>query len=567
MAEVVRDFRTSDKSMPGTNFAAVTVLCVTAAIASALLTLVRELPIGTYYWDIYFFADAAHRIRGGEVPHQDFFLSVGALPYYLYELLWRVWPDGQPLLLGQYSLLIVTLPLMLAVVLSAGVSAGRVVAVVLPFAFFSLAPINSNEFVSVPSVDGYGLYNRQAGLLLYVLASALALVRRQLVLGTIVGLSAAALFFLKITGFVAGAGFVGVAVLAGRLGPKAIAAGLVAFLVPLALVELGLGIVSLYIADVLAMLSHNSGGFIGRFLRLVSHELDVLAPAAVLCGALAYLERGRLVAALTTPFPENVTGLFSLTSVQLALMTGFAILFEMQNTGSQEFIYLWPLLSGLLIPGHQLEGRWRVVIITLVAVTALSLITKTVHRLGRALAIMPAQISLDLPELGILNSVSARDDYIRRAEKLRAHFADNVNGYRTLISEGEDPSFLYYTTPDTQILYLIDVAEGIKAIRHHEEATGNHYASLAGLDYVDPLPMLMGRQGAKAMPMGLDPTRGYPAARHDDYRAGLAQVDAILEPICPLVDQRAAIRAIAEPVLEGRRKVQIDPCWVLYEKP
>lgn len=565
MVEVVSEERARGVTV-SSRAAAMWALVATVALAAVLLSVVTVLPIGTYYWDIYFFVDAAHRIRVGEVPHQDFFLSVGALPYYLYELTQRIWPDGQPLLVGQYSLLLVTAPLMAAVILAADAEPGRVLAVVLPFAFFSLAPVNSNEFVTVPAVDGYGLYNRQAGLVLYVLASALALVRVPLALGSIAGLAAAALFFLKITGFVAGAGFILCAFLAGRLGAKLMGAGLVAFLVPVVVVEASLGIVSIYISDVLAMLAHNSGGLLRRVLRLISQELDLLAPLGILCIVLAFAERDRLLHSLRAPGLNKITGIFSLTAVQLALMTVFAIKFEMQNTGSQEFIYLWPLLSGILFLGKKLGGHVRLAVILLLALTALPTFSKAAHRLARAVAIMPAQVSLNLPELGVLNSVSSREEYIRRARLMREHYTEHSETYRTLVQEGEDPSFLYYTMPDTQLLYLIDLVEGMKAIQRHEQEAGVRYESIAGLDYVDPMPMLLGRKGAKGMPMGLDPTRGYPAGRHESYRAGLAEVDAIVEPLCPLLDQRADIRAIAEPVLAERRAVRIDPCWILYVK-
>src|SRR5690606_13980913 len=111
------------------------------------------------------------------------------------------------------------------------------------------------------------------------------------------------------------------------------------------------------------------------------------------------------------------------------------------------------------------------------------------------------------------------------------------------------------------------LAEAVNAIRRREAETGVRYRSLAGLDYVDPLPMLLGRTPARGMPMELDPTRGYPVARHEDYRAGLREVDVILRPLCPLLPQRAQIAAIAAPVLAERTAVQIDPCWIAYETP
>lgn len=116
-----------------------------------------------------------------------------------------IFPNGQPLLLASWCLLLVTGPTIALVVFDIQKrSALLAYAILLPFLAFSVLPFNTGDFYPYPGSDGFGIYNRQVCQLLYVLAAALVHVRDRRILVLVVAAAMAALFFVKITGVVAG---------------------------------------------------------------------------------------------------------------------------------------------------------------------------------------------------------------------------------------------------------------------------------------------------------------------------------------------------------------------------
>lgn len=87
------------------------------ALLVVLLVLPLVVPIGPMYWDTYIYLDAAQRIDTGQIPSVDFFTPAGPLGYYLFARGLNVFSYAQPMLLAQWSTLIVAAPLM-AVVLA-----------------------------------------------------------------------------------------------------------------------------------------------------------------------------------------------------------------------------------------------------------------------------------------------------------------------------------------------------------------------------------------------------------------------------------------------------------------
>ena len=189
---------------------------VLAAVAA--LTLKLRLPLGPNAWDTAVYLDAVQRIRMGQVPSLDFFAPVGPLGYYGAALLDWLFPLAQPMLLVNWALLPVLLPL--AAILAASVSARSrplALALILPLLLFAALPINLHGLYPMPGFDGYGNYNRHVALLLYALiATLLFMPRGRLATGLVAALMLT-LFLVKITGAVTGALLVGYAILAGRL--------------------------------------------------------------------------------------------------------------------------------------------------------------------------------------------------------------------------------------------------------------------------------------------------------------------------------------------------------------
>ena len=210
-----------------------------------LLMLPFTLPIGPFYWDLFIYFDAANRIFSGQVPAVDFFTPVGPLGYWLFAGFVKLFPQGQPLLVAQWSLMLVTAPLFAAVLADVDRrSRATALALLVPFLVFSVLPFNVEDYYAYPGVDGFGIYNRQVCQLLYVLTAALVFVQGQkTLLATIAG-TVLALFLVKVTGFVAAAGLCAFAFAAGRVALRTALLAALLFVASLGVAEAGFGLVS-----------------------------------------------------------------------------------------------------------------------------------------------------------------------------------------------------------------------------------------------------------------------------------------------------------------------------------
>ena len=246
-----------------------------ALAAIAALSLPLRLPLGPNAWDTAVYLDAVQRIRMGQVPSLDFFAPVGPLGYYGAALLDTLFPSAQPMLLVNWALLPVLLPMLALLCAHIEARSRRMaLALLLPFLLFASLPINLHSLYPMPGFDGYGHYNRHVALLLYLLIATLLFVQdRRLTTGMVAGLMLT-LFLVKITGAVTGTLMVGYAILAGRLRLRlrdaVVAAALV--LAALGALDLATGLVRAYIADILALLALNTGALLPRFLTVAAGD-------------------------------------------------------------------------------------------------------------------------------------------------------------------------------------------------------------------------------------------------------------------------------------------------------
>ncbi len=533
-----------------------------ALAAVAALTLKLRLPLGPNAWDTAVYLDAVQRIRMGQVPSLDFFAPVGPLGYYGAALLDRLFPQAQPMLLVNWALLPVLLPL--AAILAASVSArsrSLALALILPLLLFAALPINLHGLYPMPGFDGYGHYNRHVALLLYLLIATLLFVpRRRLATGLVAALMLT-LFLVKITGAVTGALLVGYAILAGRLRLRdaVLAAGIV--LAALGLLDLATGIVRAYLADILALLALNTGALLPRFLTVASVKFNVVGPCLLLMGALA-------LAVWRDGLSLSLDGLRRLAASNLGwLAAAFLALtfFETQNTGSLEYIGLWPILLLILLDWRHRTDRLRPVVLVLALAVALPSAVIVVERSARAMLGAAGHVALDVPELGPLGRVSLKPETAQRAVVMLDHYAKHPEPYRDLAARGLGPSAILYSEIDYQATWLLEVRQGLVALRAWEAANGRRLNGILTLDFVDPFNRLLDREPPRHVPIGMDPGRSTPALEPRTL-AKLARTDAILAPKCPVTAARDAIRAHFAEALRGRRLVALSPCWDLYLK-
>ena len=528
------------------------------------LSLPLVLPIGPNYWDITVYFDGAHRIAAGQVPHRDFFAPVGGLSYLLYHLIQSLFPSGHPLLAIQWSIVPLALPPVMIVAhhLARAGLVRQSLGLLLPFLLFLAAPINGLELYPAPGFDAYGSYNRHQCILLYSLMATLWLHPG----GWSRSLWSAALLLaligIKLTGFLVGAAFIVHAAVAGRLTLRQFTG--VALLVAgaLGVLELSMQIVSSYFVDIVKLVGTNSGSLLGRFFTVASVDFDVIAAGGLLTLVLLLLTWPQLSGTriLSWAFVQRLA---DSPAVRVGVTLFGGILLETQNTGSQEFIFLWPLLLPIVAASWTSKGKGRSLILGLVLVTFVPHVTKIVHRSMRAT--MSAFVYHPLPakELGALGRVNAKRDMLERTDVLLQHYVTHRSAYEFLAQRDQLPSAILFSELDYQLAWLKSIDAAVIAFRAHEARTGVHYNSIYTLDFADVFPAILNRTSPLHVPIGLDPYRTFPAP-DAEIIAEVKTVDAILVPHCPVTHPRRIIAQRFAQALEGRQVIALTDCWTLH---
>jgi hypothetical protein len=545
-------------------------LALLAAVVIILLSLPLRLPIGPNYWDLYTYVDTAYRVGLGQVPHVDFFVPVGSLGYGLYSLVAKVFPAAHTLLAVHYAILIIALPLMVIVVSEVQKrSRAEALALAIPFALFALIPINGQELYPSPGFDGYGNYNRHVALLLYVLAANLLFVEDRAKATGIAMALLAALFMLKVTGFVVGALLVLHAVLAGQIRLRSGLVSAVAVGAVFALVQWQTGLISAYVRDIVHLIGMNTGSLLPRILTVLSSKFDVIAAAGTL--TLLLFWRGRdfffddVKLALTQRNLPALQRALNADFIWLVSLLLAGTIFETQNTGSHEYILIWP---AILLAFRNIALPWQkqdALVLVVIAATVLPTPITILHRAARAIASAPGYEALPVPLLGPFGRVSVKPDIMRQSRAMLAHYPIARASYEQLARSGVLPSYVLFSEIDFQVSWLVSTQQAAEALLAYEKASGKNLRRIVTLDFVDPLPEILGREPLKHLSIGNDPTRTL-ARLGSQAMAEMASADAILLPLCPVTEARNMIAAAYAPAMTGRNRVSLTPCFDMLVK-
>lgn len=542
-----------------------------AILACALLlTVPLTLPLGPMYWDLVLYLDAANRIGDGQVPLIDFIAPVGPLGYWLFAGFDALFPRAHPLLLAQWCLFAVTAPAMAVILHKVGrQSRATAMALLLPYLAFQILPVNVEHYSFFPGTDGFGIYNRHVSIMLYVLVSGLVFLRGP-ALGAVIGWTLAALFLIKITGFLAGGLVTAFAFAAGRIGWRqslliAAAAGL-----GLIGLELATGLVSAYLDSILALIAINAGGILPRFIQAASLHLDIVGAGTALGLALLWLDRRDIAEAVLAlrrqPSAAGFMRLLDREVAWLAIVLAAGLFFETQNTGGQAFIFIWPVLLMILSRWLGSGRRGALVVCGLVAATAIPPAETVLQRGARALMAQAGYAALPNQHLGRLGQVSQHIDVMNRASAMLDIYASHPATFREFTAREMLPSPQLYAELDFQASWLMAVDEGVSAILAHEQANGRRFETIMSLNFVNPFPEAMGRSAPRGIAIGADPFRAVP--KPDSEEIALArEADLVLYPLCPVTVANEALRRIYAPVLTGRREIALGRCWKGYVKP
>lgn len=542
------------------------VLGVSMACVVVLLALPLVVPIGPMYWDVFIYYDAANRIFDGQVPINDFFTPVGPLGYYLFAGWLAIFPNGQPALMAHWSLLALTAPLMGLVVWHVD-QRSRAIAfsLLVPFLIFALLPFNTREFYPFPGSDAFGIYNRQSCQLLYVLVASLVFVRDRRLLTALIVVTMTALFFLKITGFVAGGIIAAYALLSGRVTLTSALACTFAFLAFLAALELKDGIVSHYVGDIARLVAMNKGTLLPRFLQATSLNFGVVASACCLALIVVWADWSERAGASV---PAAAAALLAHDGILLLVVVFAGILFETQNTGSQAFIFVWPVLLAIFLKTGSLAGRPTLVltIMGLVAATALPPTVRVLERTARTYVGAIKNLPLEHDNLKSLGSVDMRTEVAKRTGHMLNLYPRLRDAYEALIAADELPTPMLYSDFDFQITYLTTVDRAINAIRKLESKVGVRFDTIMSLNFVNPFPWLMDRSAPRYIAIGADPTRAVPEPGSLEETA-VAGTDLVLLPTCPPTTSNEMLYDMYRHGLTKHRRFRLDACYDAFVNP
>ncbi len=552
-------------------FSPLALLLLMLAVLALLLGLRLAVPIGPMYWDTYIYLDAAQRLKMGQIPAVDFLAPVGALDYYQFYWLQRLFPNGQPTLLAQWSALIVAAPIMAVIVWDVDKrSRGIAFALIIPFLIFAICPTNTQSFHSYPGISGFGIYNRHTSLLLYVLTSALIFLPNTRKLAIVAALAMLALFFTKITGFLAG-GLIGLfAILSGRLKLRHVLLAMIVVIAALLVFELNHRMVSTYLASIIELVGMNEDVLLSRFLTVFSTKLDVILAAAALILFLFWINRSNVSAALkkltSQPSTKAVATVLDQDFLWIGIVLVAGIFLETQNTGSQEFIFLWPVLLALIVKSAALPEKHRRIVYVLVAFTAIPTLTKVMHESLRMTAVAPTYVAAPVTDVKSMGLVSTRKDIWERVDLLQAHYVKNAATYRELAEQGQLPSWQLYSELDYQMFWLVSADRAVKAIKQFEATNGVHLNSLMNLDFTNPFPWILNRDATRHIQIGADPFRTVGNLTSEE-EAAVRATDGVLRPSCPVTTARLMLWKVYEKALDDRTVVKLNECWDLLLRP
>lgn len=550
--------------LPQLLLAAALILCIW------LLTRPLVLPLGAMYWDLVLYVDAARRIAEGQVPLLDFLTPVGPLGYWLYAGLDQLFPQAHPLLTAQWSLFLITAPPMALVLIAADRRSRRLaLGLLLPYLVFQILPVNVEQHSFFPGLDGFGIYNRQASIVLYVLVSALFVLPGRTLRAGVLLWCMLALLLIKITGFLAGGLVLAYGLLAGRLDWRLGLFAALGGLLVLAGLEFSGGLVSAYAESILALLRINAGGILPRFLQAGSLHLDIVAAGGALVLALAWTGRSEWVQGLRRLVRErsaaSLQALCDRDEAWLAVTMAAGLFLETQNTGGLAFVFAWPVLLRILLRRVQDARPGRFLVLALVAATAIPPAMTVVQRAGRTLLAQSNYIALPNDHLGALGRVSQHVEVVGRAGKMQAIYAASTDTYEAIAAQQILPSQTLYSELDFQLGWLMAIDAGIAAILAHEARTGTRFDTIMSLNFVNPFPALMGRSSVRRIAIGADPFRAVPEPDAEAV-AAVAAADLILLPLCPVTVANQALHRVYALAMTGRREIPLGPCWKGFVK-
>lgn len=537
-----------------------------------VLTQQFAVPIGPMYWDTNIYFDAIHRINLGQLPSVDFNTPVGPLNYWLATLLHNYFPNGHPVLIIHWSQLLITAPMMLIVCWMVSRRSLRLaLGLLLPFLVFAVFPFGTVDFFPFPGVDGFGHYNRHGAILLYVTTASVFFIRNPFVQALLLALCGIALILGKITAFAAALIIVGFGFLSGLVGFFALVASLVLFAAALVGLEFQTGIISSYLQSIWDLAQSNQSVLLPKFLTVFSQRMDVVFACGLLILALFFTDifgaRNRAEPTpVFKPYWHKFTDLVSHDYFALGFVLLAGIFYETQNTGSQAFIMLWPVILMILFFRASPERLPNLFIIVLAMATVLPTFTKLTHKGLRTIAVAPTYDSLEHKNLGILGNVSAKDIFLERIEPMKEFYTKGKWQLGNLSENEVLPSSIIFSEPDFQILWYHLMDEAIDSIYQYEAENNVKFETIFTIDFTNPFPFLMNRNAPLHVQIGADSGRTL-GEMSEKVSNSVQNADIILRPTCPILFTVDEIYQIYKEAIDiNHKRIRLNDCYDAFIK-
>lgn len=549
-------------------------IIIAASIAGMAFVLTQQfaVPIGPMYWDTNIYFDAIHRINLGQLPSVDFNTPVGPLNYWLATLLHNYFPNGHPVLIIHWSQLLITAPMMLIVCWMVSRRSLRLaLGLLLPFLVFAAFPFGTVDFFPFPGVDGFGHYNRHGAILLYVTTAIVFFIRNPFVQGLLLALCGIALILGKITAFAAALIIVGFGFLSGLVGFFALVASLVLFAAALVGLEFQTGIISSYLQSIWDLAQSNQSVLLPKFLTVFSQRMDVVFACGLLILALFFTDifgaRNRAEPTpVFKPYWHKFTDLVSHDYFALGFVLLAGIFYETQNTGSQAFIMLWPVILMILYFRASPERLPNLFIIVLAMATVLPTFTKLTHKGLRTIAVAPTYDSLEHKNLGILGNVSAKDIFLERIEPMKEFYTKGKWQLGNLSKSEVLPSSIIFSEPDFQILWYHLMDEAIDSIYQYEAENNVKFETIFTIDFTNPFPFLMNRNAPLHVQIGADSGRTL-GEMSEKVSNSVQNADIILRPTCPILFTVDEIYQIYKEAIDiNHKRIRLNDCYDAFIK-
>jgi len=544
---------------------------ITALVLAICLSLTFELPLGESFWDTYIYIDGAHRLSLGQEIYTDFHAPVGPLNYILFDLLSSVFPQGNVVLVIQWCLMLVTLPVM-AVICRHALERGAVVAfaLLLPYLMFSILPFNITSWNAFPGIDGFGYYNRHSAVLLYLLVATLFFVRSQVALVGLISVLLLTLAFVKINGFVVEGLILAMALATRRISLATSVVVAVVCLSVVACIEIFTGSVSAYLVSIMRLLANNESVLLSNMVTTVSARFDAIFAASLLAlylFASRYRGGSNLLAAFDRDHPRTpAPNRLDQDWLWLIAIIMADILFESQNFGGAAFISVWPFLLALFLATEP-ERRARLSpLVVLIALVSLPTVTKMIHSTARAFATSVRDVSIGTENLPPSMRFSAKALTVQGAEKARPILISGRDTYESYAQSNILPAYWLYFDHRFQVTVLNTMDEVIEAIRAREARLDRHYEVIDMRDFANPVTAVMGRTPARGVSIGGDPFRAVLPLTEEEAEA-LSQTDLVLLPMCPVTVARNKLLGDYQQAYEGFNRITLTDCFDALEHP